>query len=674
MHASITRPIAISLLVTLSGALSAQDASVVIDTSAGGRRQMIDGFGTCVGSLGDQAWYQQLYYDDLGCSMMRMDLTPTFVTPFSDLNVYSPFFSYSTLYYPAGQNPNSATQGAGPDHNNVRTYTGPSTYGRTYGGTTAPIAVMGTDIAVNIQKLVFSDALGAMAKAGADRTAQLGGFKLYGSLWSPAPWLKMASGTAYTDAGQTLPTIMPISGTAYPFIWNANYAGGKLDASNTPLALFTDNSGTMTSALTQFARTMAATVKGFQDRYHVAFYGVSIQNELNFEEFYNSCTYPQSAPYLAAVKAVRAEFDRYTDLQTVRIIGPEDLLGGDAYGMYAYGSQPKNLQYLESLDADAVAKAAVDTFCVHGYANNGTSAAGADPTQWAWWANGWTTSPGGGLPTTVKGFTAYGKKSWMTETSGESAPWLYPTSGFPGNGGFSIALKIQQALGTGRESAWLYWQLATGDAGSNETLTGKTNQANEAKYVAAKHFFKYLRPGAQALATTVSNGNALTGSAFIHDADATVTVVLVNSSTVTQNAIIAVPAAPTGLDQFRVVTSRNGSLWQTSTPTVASGQITLSVPAYGVVTLVASRSVSPTGTGSGSGSGTSSTSGSGTGSGTSSTSGASSTGGTTTSSDTTDGGGGGGCGVGTNLSLLLAVLAGVRLQRMRRVLRADEAG
>lgn len=42
----------------------------------------------------------------------------------------------------------------------------------------------------------------------------------------------------------------------------------------------------------------------------------------------------------------------------------------------------------------------------------------------------------------------------MAETSGENPAWLYPTSGFPGGGAFSIALRIQQALTAGRESAW----------------------------------------------------------------------------------------------------------------------------------------------------------------------------------------------------------------------------
>ncbi len=100
--------------------------------------------------------------------------------------------------------------------------------------------------------------------------------------------------------------------TPWPFIWGGNFAGGELDISGTPRAEFDDSSlgGTgPTSALTQFARCTAAYLRGFQNAYNVRFYAISIQNELNFEEFYNSCTYPISSNYIIALKAVRAELD-----------------------------------------------------------------------------------------------------------------------------------------------------------------------------------------------------------------------------------------------------------------------------------------------------------------------------------------------------------------------------
>src|SRR3954468_1049709 len=66
-------------------------ATVGIDGSAGGRQQPIDGFGTCVGGAegGDPA-FQQMYFDDMGCSMLRIDLTPSYISPYSDWQYNSP--------------------------------------------------------------------------------------------------------------------------------------------------------------------------------------------------------------------------------------------------------------------------------------------------------------------------------------------------------------------------------------------------------------------------------------------------------------------------------------------------------------------------------------------------------------------------------------------------------
>ena len=210
-------------------------------------------------------------------------------------------------------------------------------------------------------------------------------------------------------------------------------------------------------------------------------HAISIQNELNFETFYNSCHLPASSEYVGALKAARAELDKYPDLAAIRIMGPEDLLGGDGYGMWQYGSGSgvahKNLQYLSNIAADPAAASALDFFCIHGYAPDGVSAAGAEPQSWRWWADGWSTSPAAGLPASVHGFTSYGKKSWMTETSGEVPAWLAPASGFPNQGAFSIALKIHQALTVGRQSAWVYWQLIDGSSVGDQTLTDRATGA-----------------------------------------------------------------------------------------------------------------------------------------------------------------------------------------------------
>ena len=181
-----------------------------------------------------------------------------------------------------------------------------------------------------------------------------------------------------------------------------------MDTSGTPRAEFDDSAlggNGPTSALTQFARGLAAYLRGFQRTYGVELYAISIQNELNFEEYYHSCAYPLASGYAAALKAARAELDRYPDLRAIRIIGPEDLIGGDGYGMWEYrgnhGVTHSNLQYLEHVMSDPIAARAIDFACIHGYAFDGVSAAGAQPKIWDYWVNGWDSSPAAGLPAHV---------------------------------------------------------------------------------------------------------------------------------------------------------------------------------------------------------------------------------------------------------------------------------
>ncbi|MBE7212627.1 MAG: hypothetical protein INR65_16535, partial [Gluconacetobacter diazotrophicus] len=584
-------PTAVVICLLAAGPCRAQQqasATVTVDTSPAGRQQTVDGFGTCLsGAEGQQDWWQSLYFDDLRCSLLRVDLTPQFVSPYADFTYNSPWFHN----HPALP---------GPDGNNARVYTSAADYTRAWTFSVngqdvtqqAQIAVMGPDIDQNVALFDFGglQTAGVVAQAGQARRARLGDFKLFGSLWSPAPWVKVSSGNTISGYGWPLPA----DGTAWPFVWAGNFAGGRLDTSDVPLPAFDDSKlgGTgPTSALTQFARCTAAYLRGFQNRYGVKFYAVSVQNELNFEEFYNSCTYPLSSQYLAALKRLRAELDKYPDLAGIRIEGPEDLLGGDAYALWQYGSGAsavhKNLQYLQNVAADPQAAAALDFVSIHGYAPDGVNSAGADPTSWNWWANGWTTSPAAGIPANVPGFAGYGKKSWMTETSGEDPAWLSPAGGFPNNGAFSIALKLHQALTAGRESGWAYWQFTDGNAVGTQTLTDATALATSPKYAAVKHFFACVRPGAVRVNASVSTaaGPPLLASAYVQDADYSLTVVLVNPSASAVSATVAVPAYPQGLGSFQGYTSSDGSYWQNAKVSVQDGQAAVSVPGYGVVTL-----------------------------------------------------------------------------------------
>lgn len=577
-----TRTACVALLAGLAillAGLKSGAQTVTIDGGPSSRHQLIDGFGTCLsGNEGQQSWWRSLYFDDLQSSMLRVDLTPTFKSPYSDFTYNSPWYH---------NNPPLP----GPETNNVRTYTSATNYSRMFAGRSAPIAVMGPDINFNTNYFNFAAGMaavgGPLAQLGDSKRAQLGDFKLFGSHWSPAPWVKVTSGNSISGQSGNL----PVNGTPWPFIWGGNFSGGKLDTSGTPLAVFDDSSlgGTgPTSALTQFVRCTAAYLRGFQNTYHVHFYSISIQNELNFEEFYNSCTYPLSAGYITALKAVRAELDKYPDLASIKLMGPEDLLGGDPYGMWQYGggstTTHKNLQYLQNIAADPIAAAAESFFCIHGYASDGVSAANATPTSWLWWANGWTSSPAAGIPPNVQGFTAYGKKSWMTETSGENPAWLSPASGFPSGGAWSLALRIQQALVFGQQNAWAYWQLTDGNSVGAQTLTDSGRLTNSAKYVAAKHFFRYIRPNSIRVDANIAGSTNLVASAFLHETNRSLTAILINSTSNALQATITLTNLPFSLSTFRTYTSSDSNYWRSGSTQITS-TASVNVPGYGVVTL-----------------------------------------------------------------------------------------
>lgn len=558
----------------------AQPGSITISDTV--KYQIIDGFGAHQSDASiNQSWWNQLFYDDLECSIYRVDLTPKLVSPYSDLNCFSPWFMGSSVKsvfnFEDASNPN------GPEGNRVRTYTGPNDYSRQFGGRSAPIAVMGPDIEKNIAYFRYD--VNTAIQTGKQRINQLGDFKLIGSIWSPLPWVKVSSGNRYPENWWPGPVI----NSPWPFIWGGNFSGGRLDVSNTPLQVFNDlNLGGTgpTSSLTQFARSTAAYILGYQRFHQQKFYAISIQNELNFEVYYSSMTYPLSSQYIAAIKVVRNEFDKYPELKDIRIMGPEDLLGGDSYGMWEYGGPVhKNLQYLKNIAADPEALKALDFLCIHGYASDGVSTSGSNPGLWDWWVKGWTTSPAPGIPANVKGFSSLGKKSWMTETSGEYPDWIYPKAGFPGEGAFGVGIRIHQALTNGMESAWIYWTFTDSDSNGNVSQYGLSNQASgnsSPKFNAAKHFYKFIRPGAVRINANVLGGNGIVASAYTQEQNKKITIVILNTSANLQTTNLKLPYTNVVLNSY---VSKENDYWKASTVNVSNGQANISIPAYGMLTL-----------------------------------------------------------------------------------------
>jgi O-glycosyl hydrolase len=344
-----------------------------------------------------------------------------------------------------------------------------------------------------------------------------GQMKLLGSVWTPPAWMK--TNNSLGNGGSLIQT-------------QAN--------------------------LTQFARYMAAYVKGFQQAYGVPLYAVSIQNEPRFAEPYASCVYSDSQ-YVAAINAVGAEFAR--DGITTKIMAPEDV------GVDGGWITQQQMGYLNALKADPTAGNYVNFYAIHGYSGDGPLASGE-----SYWADYYNQ------------IAADGKQNWMTEESGENPAWIHSTTNGRPDGALAVALNMHSALAYANVNAYVYFQMDNGDTASAvaSTLTGSLDTTS-LKYNAAKHYMKFIRPGAVRVAASPDNPTGISVDAFV-EPDNSLTIELINTSTYDTPTTIAVPG--TTYSSFAQYLTTATQPWSVlSSLTVTNHSLSLTIPADSIVTL-----------------------------------------------------------------------------------------
>jgi len=244
----------------------------------------------------------------------------------------------------------------------------------------------------------------------------------------------------------------------------------------------------------EYAEFMTAFVILARKNYGINITDITIQNELLFIEWYASCVYhPQAAR--EAVRALMRRFKR--DGIATRIHMPEDMM-----------SYSRMMAYVAPTMADPETREFPGHFCTH-------RLGGFDEVQH------WLQST-----------RQYGRQNWMTETSGHPQNWT---------GAMKMASDIYDYVVGGDFSVWVYLRL-TQDANSVGGLMVDGRPA--AKYYAAKHYYRYVRPGALRVGAQCADGDLLV-SAFRHDVDGTLTVVLINRSD--QEAAVRLSARGNGL-------------------------------------------------------------------------------------------------------------------------------
>jgi len=288
----------------------------------------------------------------------------------------------------------------------------------------------------------------------------------------------------------------------------------------------------------EFAEYIAAFAIVARDQFGITMTGISIQNEPLFVTSYESMIVTPEQ-FRELTRAVRRKLDR-EGLASVKILMPEDVNSSDRYDWYV--SPTLN---------DAETRNAIGTLIAHG-------------TQTDHW---------NAMGPLIDGYrNTYDKPFWLTEASGHAANWA---------GALTMGTHMYDALVRGDASAYVYWQW-TDHPGASEFAFMVDGQPT-VKYHVAKHFYRYVRPGAERINAT-SNDSGLKVASFKHPTSGAITHVLINTGTTAADVTLNLSGtgAAASYKQYRTSATEN----HVRLADVAGGASTnVIIPASRIVTL-----------------------------------------------------------------------------------------
>ncbi len=391
-----------------------------------------------------------------------------------------------------------------------------------------------SNLAANIALLNFNAAFIANEAtfAQALNTRKLDSFRLYATPWSPPAYMKANNDT--TDAGNGSSTTNHLIDTP------ANYQ--------------------------QYAYYLAAFCAGFQQAYGIPIYGVSVQNELMFNEPYNSCQYTDQE-FHDVVTLVGQTFAAQGI--TTKVMGPESV--GPDGGFFT----TNQMGFINAVQSDGAVAPFLNIFNIHSYSSNGI-----DPLapQRSWLTSYWSQ------------IQPFGKESWMTETSGDAPSWLDVNSGGNQDGALFMGYRMNEDLAFGNDSTWFYWQITSGgDSADTFSLTGQNPgalvpPAQQPKYCAYKQFSRFIRPGAVRVDAS-PDAVSCNATAWVHDANKTLTVVLVNQDTQPATVSLALPSVPNVASFGAYRSSTSESFVRQADVPVSSQAASFIIPPQSILTL-----------------------------------------------------------------------------------------
>ncbi|MFO7955880.1 MAG: glycoside hydrolase family 30 beta sandwich domain-containing protein [Candidatus Brocadiia bacterium] len=251
----------------------------------------------------------------------------------------------------------------------------------------------------------------------------------------------------------------------------------------------------------EFAESMVAAVRMFQEEAGIDLTAIGLQNEPAFHEPYASAILdPQR--FVELIKVVGRRFEE-EGIDT-RLFMPEQVF-----------TQYRSMhQYIDALNADPEAQRYCDIIAVHGYDPTGVR---GEAPKFPEWEAMYERAQRGGVP----------KEMWMTETGMNGSSW---------GSAMGIGRILYGSLEYGNMGLWTSWSI--------EGQLVRRSRPNPGFY-AASQFYRHIRPGAVRVASTSSSEDVLVTS-YVKDADhgGGVATVLINESESARAVRLSVSGRP----------------------------------------------------------------------------------------------------------------------------------
>lgn len=278
---------------------------------------------------------------------------------------------------------------------------------------------------------------------------------------------------------------------------------------------------------------------------------ISIANEPAFTQWFESCVWT-AEDYARATQAVGEALEAAA-FEDILLFGPETMTG--------FNWPAANPLYIDRLMEDEAVARHLDVFATHGYSDGFN----ADNTARSSWEFARLIRP-------------HGRPYWVTEGGTGGHEWPQPLNG--------MAMSIHNALVHGNASAVVPWQVSEGEPSDGALMV--MDELTKKSHV-ARHWFAAVRPGAVRVEATPSEADGLHASAFAHDEEGTLTLVVFNTAETDRDVRLSVPEA---IDSFDFVrwTSEQSDFRELDAVDLTAGSVELTLPAQSVVTLQSRQS------------------------------------------------------------------------------------